>query len=376
MEINEHTIDVVLAALQVLKTQLRDETAVVKTIADEASVHPTTLCYALDQWIDSISRTSLRNLCQSSCETANTEMSGVTLAPGNIPIVAVEAIILGLLANIQHTVALSTRATTLPIVFKQAISQTADDRGATVELVVWRDLDESARQDILKGAQTVVAFGTEQTISWLKRLLPETTTVREHGPSFSVGYLRPNALTPEELTKALSGLALDVALYDQRGCRSPHALLVDGTLDELDSIRRALVDDVLPRLEQRLPRGRPVRAESTALYLDELTSMTLGQLDQGQGWRLTTEEAPEAIRQSPLGRTLRLLRVKSLTHVVQLIQTMPAPVRLIGTAGRSLTTDDLNGVTEVVPLGSLQYPKFERRHDGRHRLDELVPELN
>lgn len=376
MDINEHAIDVVVAALEVLKTQLRDEPALAKTIADEASVHPTTLGFALNLWIDSITRTSLRNLYQSSRETANPEMSVLTLAPGNIPIVAVEAIILGLLANTPHTVALSTRATTLPVVFKQAISRTAEDLGAMVELVVWRTLFDTARQDILEQAKTVVAFGTEQTIRWLKRLLPEETTVREHGPSFSVGYLRPSALTPEELAKALSGIALDIALYDQRGCRSPHALLVDGTVDELDTVRRALVDDVLPHLERRLPRGRPVRAETTALYLDELTSRTLGRLDQGQGWRLTTEDTPQAIRQSPLGRTLRLLRVKSLTNVKQLIQAMPAPVRLVGTAGRSLTPTDLNGLADVVPLGTLQFPKFERRHDGRHRLDELVPELD
>lgn len=374
MDTNERTISIVLTALDALKTQLRDDAALVKTIAEEASVHPTSLCCALDLWIDSIAETSLRNLYQSSRKTVNTEVSVLTLAPGNIPIVAVEAIILGMLAHTQHTVALSTRAMTLPAVFRRTISQAAEECAATVELVVWRGLAESARQDILNRVQTVVAFGTEQTIGWLKRLLPEKTTVREHGPSFSVGYLRPSALTPEELTKALSGLAHDVAVFDQRGCRSPHALLVEGTVDELCSVRRALVDDVLPRLEQRLPRGRPVGAETTALYLDELTSNTLGELDQGLGWRLTTETQPEAIRQSPLARTLRLLRVSSLTHVKQLIQTMPAPVRLVGAAGRSLKANDLPGVAEVVPLGALQLPKFDRLHDGRHRLDELVPE--
>jgi hypothetical protein len=196
-----------------------------------------------------------------------------------------------------------------------------------------------------------------------------------HGPSLAAAYLAsPEELDEGELETLLCALARDVGHFDQRGCRSPHGLIVRGSPAQLERVEWVLCQVALPRAQRELPRGDLSAEEAIAVYLDRLTSRSLGRVVEGPAWTVTIEEKPTAFRPSPLGRTIRLLSVEDVAGAQALLATLPAPMGVLATPdGRPPDGLILSEEVEVAAMGALQHPRFDRPHDGRHRIDELLP---
>jgi hypothetical protein len=365
-------IDDVVAALAALSDELASSDALTRAIAAESGLHPVALRHSLGPWFASLDEGALRRLVASASRPPNPASRVLTLAPGNVPIVGAECLVLGLLAGGRHVLAASTRATALPIALHRHLRAVVPALDTRLELVVWRQLGPPARQALLRRASRLVAYGTAETVEWLASRAPAGTVLVPHGPSLALAWLDPAGLGDGALEEALLGLALDVARWDQRGCRSPHAVLVPGTVGTLRELAERLVGEALPRAAATLPRGRLTDAEVAAVYLDGLTSAALGHVRVGADFVLTLEDRPRVLRPSPLGRTLRLVAVDGAELLEALAPTLPAPVGTLAVAGadpNALLRD--TEPLERVPLGTLQRPPFDRLHDGRHRLDEL-----
>lgn len=368
---HQDTIALVLESLSSLSTEISSGGQLVARVAAESGLHPHSTGAALSKWVETITAASLEALVAS----ATRPFGGIvtTLAPGNVPVVAAEALLLGLMAGVKHNIALSRRSMALPerlFEILRSLDRTVEDH---VGLHPWRSLSLEARRNLLD-ASRVVAFGTAVTIEWIASRVSPLTVVVPHGPTVTVAYLNAKQTGADELRPLLRRLAFDVALYDQRGCRSPHAALVLGTDEEARNIAKLLGDE-LEKLSNELPRGVLTPEESTALFLDALTSSSLGTVFQGSTWRVTLEIGAEIVRPSPLGRTLRVLGLRSEDSLYSLLATLPAPVGLLltpdGAAPRGTSQD---AAWSSLPFGRSQCSPFDRLHDGRHRLDELLSE--
>jgi len=321
----EARIDAIIDALAAARVELESNPAAIGAIATESGLHPTALRPQLVGWIDSIERAHLERLVASASRPLDRGRV-LTLAPGNIPIVAAECLILGVLAGVRHQLALSTRATSLAQLIEAAIRDRLPMLGDALELFVWRDLDPSRRQERLFDTERIVAFGSAETVEWIGAHAGPHSVIVPHGPSLSVAWIDIDRLPFLSRSVALGSLARDLAAFDQRGCRSPHILFVSGNVATSDPIVRELAEDVLPAVARDWPRGRSTPEEIVDQFMDGLTSAVLGTIVEGDGWRITIESNPMIARPSPLGRTLRVCAVADVDDISRLIASLPAPV--------------------------------------------------
>ncbi|MBN1944937.1 MAG: hypothetical protein JW797_04635 [Bradymonadales bacterium] len=359
-----------LEALSALRRRIESDDPLVLDLACESFLHPVSLRLSLCDWLETIKKEQLYSLL-ATARAPRRPLPVLTLAPGNLPILASECLILGLLAGVRHTLALSTRATGLAKALEKELVARIPSLSDRLELVVWRHLTNDQRHRILSRSARVVVYGTADTVDWIARQAPPHAVLVPHGPGLAVAYLDPALLTPDELSVALAGLARDVALYDQRGCRSPHILFLQGSDQQLDQVRDLLVSVHLPAIQSALPRGPSYVEETSAMFLDRLTSRSLGEVYCGDRFCLTVERSARIARPSPLGRTLRLIGFRHPSELAGLLQSTTIPVTLIGTFPEAFSPLDPGGPQpEISLLGQLGMPVFNRLHDGRHRLDE------
>jgi hypothetical protein len=354
----------IASGLEGLVARLEAGPELAEAVAHEAGLDPDPCRRWLIEWARSIDAASMGRLLASATRPVS-QSNVLTVAPGNIPIIGAECLIVGLLAEVDHSVALSSRGAALATALFSELDDAVRERA---HLAIWRQLSPRDQAIRLERADRLVVYGEAGTVEWIASQAQPKTVIVPHGPSFSAGFLDPHAEGWGTCSEALRGLADDLSRFEQRGCRSPHLLFVRGDPGDLRRICDELSDGVLPAAQLKTPRGPLTDAEVAARFLDRLTSEALGEVIDGEGWQLTVEVNPWVVRASPLGRTLRVVGIDHSEALVPLLSTLPAPTRLICVASDSL--DPIDGI-EQVPFGRLQRPPFDRRHDGSHRIDEL-----
>ncbi len=347
MSVSRKTLKVVHKALATLRKRVIDP-GLIAAVAIEARLSVEAVGLLLREWIDSIDADAIERLTRDIRWHWSGSMT--TIAPGNLPIIAAECILLGALVGIDHDVALSTRGRVLAVATEEALCDASPKMSKRLRLHTWRQLDEAKQQRLLQ-KQRVVAYGTADTIEWIAQRAGPKTTVIPHGPTLTVGVVSsvPTAERAEHI-------ANDVLRWDQRGCRSLRLLVCVGDESDMNATA-AICAEAFKKVARVLPAGGLDEGEACARYLDGLTSASLGDVIEGDDWRITTEYEPRAARDA-LGRTLRIVGVSHAVRVEPLLETLPAPVGL--------------RLGEDVPFGSAQRPRFDRLHDGRHRLNELI----
>lgn len=100
------------------------------------------------------------------------------------------------------------------------------------------------------------AYGSDDTLASVRAGLPPGVTFHGHGSGLGVVVVdyRGGATAVAELARAV---ALDTALFDQRGCLSPRLVCVLGDEHAARTLASALARE-LQRLEHELPPGRPL----------------------------------------------------------------------------------------------------------------------
>ncbi|WP_374713653.1 acyl-CoA reductase, partial [Symbiobacterium terraclitae] len=186
---------------------------------------------------------------------------------------------------------------------------------------------------------------------------------------------------PAATAETASRLALDVAMYDQQGCVSPHIAFVErgGPLSPAAFARA--VADALADLQERMPRGRLTLEEAAALrgardeaeFTADACFLSPGDLS----WAVVHHEQPD-FRPSPLGRFLYTYAVDRLDEVVALAAPHAPLLQTVAFAGPDADRLALAGalgrlgVSRVAPVGRVQEPHPLWRHDGRPTAGDLV----
>lgn len=131
----------------------------------------------------------------------------------------------------------------------------------TVNARYWKGGDSPLETEILAEVRRVIVFGDDETVEAVRRKAG-TAGVVGYGDAFSIGFV-PHGVP---LGEAGRSAALDVAMFDQRGCMSPQTVYVEG--DEARALQFArLLAGVLERVSEELPRAAPEPNE-TAVAAD------------------------------------------------------------------------------------------------------------
>jgi len=226
-------------------------------------------------------------------------------------------------------------------------------------------------------AGAVVVYGSDRSVEAVRRLVPGGVRFLGHGHKISFALVAREAAVAETARR----LALDVAMYDQQGCVSPHMAFVErgGPLSPLAFAEAC--GDALAELEREMPRSRLSQEEAVALRSarDE-AEFDADAVFGSQGslaWTVIHYEAP-AFLPSPLNRLIRTYAVDEIGDVVEVVSPYRAYLQTVAYAGPADRREELAGrlgalgATRVCPLGMVQQPGPLWRHDGRPAAGDLV----
>jgi acyl-CoA reductase-like NAD-dependent aldehyde dehydrogenase len=173
----------------------------------------------------------------------------------------------------------------------------------------------------------VHVYGSDETIATIAGSLPEGVILRAHGTGFGVAVIEAG----EDAAQAATGLARDVAAFDQRGCLSPRAVLVHGGVERAAEIARALADQ-LAAFDRRAPRGQLDAATRAELRAYVTTAQALGACHQGDGFVVGVDEAPAGLVLPPAARAVHVMPA-SAERAARWLAPWAPKIAAIGAAG-------------------------------------------
>jgi hypothetical protein len=273
----------------------------------------------------------------------------------NVPALALPAIALGCLAGGAVLVKSGRHDPLSAPAFRRALASVDPELAATVVTAYWPGGSRAHDDVALEAADVVVLTGSDAALGALAGRVRGRLIA--HGPRVSVAALaRPALAEAERLAHAI---ALDVALYEQRGCLSPHAVYVEaggdpGPRDVAERLAAAL-DIVAERLPPA-PPGLHVRAAVQRLR-GEAEWTTGAAVFAGPGGTVVYEEEP-AFRAGPGARSIRVHPLAAPRALPDLLPT--AQIECVGLAGvdpeRLAGALRARGVARCCPPGRMQRP--------------------
>jgi len=305
---------------------------------------------------------------------------------GTVPGVSATSMLRGLLLGSATLVKPGVGDVVLPVLLARALAEEAPRLASALAVLYWSGgSGERAESVALETSDLVVAYGGDATVRSLRERLPVTTPLVAYHHRLSVALVGRSALSQERLPAAAAALARAVALFDQRGCVSPHAVLVEqgGEAGALE-LAEALASE-LERLHRELPPTHPAPSQASAIHQLRRTSelrRAAGEnieLHAGPGasWTVVLESSAN-LEPSCLGRTVRVHSVADALDAPDLLKSVGRHLQTVGVAGLGERVEEVAaalgkvGAVRICPLGEVPFPPPWWHHDGRGPLSVLL----
>jgi hypothetical protein len=305
---------------------------------------------------------------------------------GNVPGIAVTAVIRGLLARSAVLCKVSRDEPDLVGLFARALAEADPALANTIAATWWPAGNPGpAATEWTKRCGKVIVYGGADAVRGIRAGTPPEIPLIEYGPRLGIACLGKTVSDGE-----LAGLAADVCAYDQAGCVSPRLVYLLG--DSSDKEPDAASDSTIERLAAALgaesaasPGVSLSDSEAVAIraararfqFAGDGVASALGADDLS--WTVLYRSAPESYSES-LPRTVWAYRVSGPDDLRRLGEVFEGRVQAVGVAG--LQPADRQAIEElavewrasrVVRVGQMAWPPFDWRHDGRM---QLMPLLN
>jgi hypothetical protein len=322
------------------------------------------------------------------------------LGAGTVPGVATTSLIRCLLVKSAALLKPGLGDLSLPVVFARGLQEEEPDLARSLAVLYW-PVEESGRTaTALREVDLVVAYASDRTIRWVRERMPPSTPLRayRHRMGFVVvgrGALGERADLPagggslpgarETARSVAEAAARSVALFDQRGCVSPHVIFVErgGRVDP--ETWAGLLAEALRELETTLPSGDISLEEG--LEIQQLRGVA--ELGEGAGEGAVIhggEEAPWTVLFVPEGtvepsclhRTVRILPVDTVQDAIATLADWAPYLQTVGMVGledRGIGFAERLarlGVSRVSTLEGVPWPRPWWHHDGSGPLQDLV----
>lgn len=301
---------------------------------------------------------------ETSGEKARTPYFLAAVLAGPIPALAVNVVFWSLAARTPVVLLPSRRYPDFATLFSHAANGALPSVRGVVQAMIGAK-ESGPVAEVLRTAPVVVAYGADTTFQRILQARSGKPTLGG-GHSESIVVLASN-LGRRRLARLARVVAREVAIYDQRGCLSPHVVLC--SLPEGDSLyfSRRLFEE-LGKLEKTLPRG-PMGLELSAAvraFFEE--SMILSRQGKAVVFAPEGGMAPAVVysgeaeyRPGPGGRIVQVLDLPE--RFSDRIPTLASRLQAIGFAGpREFLDSLLEAEPEFKPClittpGRLQSPK-------------------
>lgn len=209
----------------------------------------------------------------------------------------------------------------------------------------------------------LVLYGRAESIAAVRGKVRPGVSLSAHGPGFGVVVVGPGSWSAEGTDRAAAAIALDIAVFDQRGCLSPRAVVLQGDRRLAERLARALAR-ALADLEHRVPLGRLSPDERAELARFRDTAAATGRIfSSGSGFVGLTEA--EHLLVAPVGRNLWVVAVPNAVAV--LADYAESITTYAATGDREFLAELQSVLPEARPatLGRMQSPPFDGPVDLR-----------
>ena len=313
---------------------------------------------------------------------------------GNVPALALWSLVCGLLVKAGSVGKLASAEPVFAGLFARLLAEVHPPLADCLAVVWWKGGDAAQAEALFAEADTVLAYGGNDALDAIRRLVPVTTRFLPFGHKLGFGMVGREALDTLRAPATARLAAHDVTRYDQQGCYSPHVFYVErgGAVSPREFAQHLAAE--LANLEHRFPR-MPLALEDTAAVanwrqareLQSLSSSPASSLapdasgligGPGAAWGLAYSEQLRPLAPSALNRNIEVVAVDALDDVVPQLATSRAYLQ---TAGLAVTPERLSrlsellgaaGVTRIAALGAMTSPEAGWHHDGRFNLLDLV----
>jgi hypothetical protein len=201
------------------------------------------------------------------------------------------------------------------------------------------------------------SYGSDTTLAELRASLPDGVWFHPHGAGFGAAVVDAAAWTPE----AAQSIALDTALFDQRGCMSPRVVVLVGSADQARVVAQA-VASALQALEIEVPPGSKTSAELAEARRDrDAAAYAFELFEAGSGWVSCASE----LVVPPSARNLHVVDTRDAIGALGPFQAHLTCVSANTQALRDQLHSAFSG-SRVVALGEMQRPPLDGPVDKRH----------
>lgn len=314
-----------------------------------------------------------------------------TVLSGNIPGLGAADLIATLLVKSSCLVKVSSDEPLFTALFAQTIVEVEPHLAHCLAVLGWPGGEPESRslEEVAFGrSDLVTATGGDEAVSAVRLAAaghqPASARFIGNGHHLSLGLIGREAL--DDLKGIARNAALDVAMYDQLGCLSPHLFYIEtGGAHFPREFAKALGQE-LACLEKDLPRGSLDTATSARLHqirsvaeikqADGEEVIVFGS-ESGTLWTVIYEADPTFVL-SPLYRTVRVKPIKDLLHAVPLLESWRPYLQAAGItvpeSRRMALAEALGraGVHRICPVGRMQQPPAGWSQDGRRFIADRV----
>ncbi len=303
----------------------------------------------------------------------------VAVLAGNVFTAGLRAVLLPLLAGAPVLAKASSADDVLPRYLKTALDQTDPLVGACYEVLTAGRQDTGVHAALFESAEVVSLYGADATVSEVRRQLPPTARLIAHGHGLGAVVLPASTMSqPERAVTVAERVALDVAAYDQRGCLSPHVVLVQkGAGVDARALARLLAERGLAPLQKSLPRGSLPEDAAAEQMQWRGVAVARGELHEGEAFS-TSYEGDLPLRPSPGYRNVGVYDCQNLSSAAQALQPFGVHLKALGVAGgievqREMARALLPPLAPCVgDVGCMQTPPLDALADGRQPLAGLL----
>lgn len=305
---------------------------------------------------------------------------------GNVPGVAVTAIIRCLLLKAPVLGKTAAQEPVLPVLFARALSDVDPLLGRAVAVTYWPGGSAPLEHAAASAADTVVVYGGEAAVRSVSAAVPMGARLVVHGPRISVAFVAREALADDATADAAAdGLAAAASIFDQHGCVSPHVAYVErGGAVTPDAFSKK-VAAAMRAWSTRAPRGR-LSAEERAAIRNERDAAEFRGLEDGSthlvpphdhDFTVLYQDRPD-FTASCLNRFLRVIAVDELAQAGPALASVRGIVQTAGVACGAQRRIRLAswladlGFSRVCALADMPWPPPTWHHDGAGPLRELV----
>lgn len=299
------------------------------------------------------------------------------ILPGNVLGVSIISLVCGLLVKSANLLRVSREEILLTTLFVESLQTFCPEMAQTIAILTWDKKNTEITRTLFQKADFIIAYGSNKTIAAIQTLIPPHTPRLLHGHKLSLGVMARETLSYDLAKK----VALDIVLYDQQGCLSPHLYYVEsgGKMTPIDFAKK--IAESLQELSIKLPKGKGNHDAASQIQQLRGTLPLKGgvvfESPDGIDWTVLYDPSPE-FTPSPLSRCIWIKPVNDLSEIPPLLAPQQKIIQTIGIAIPKMRADKIVeslskiGGCRICPIGEMQRPPLNWSHDGQKRLLPLL----